>query len=334
MIKYLLSKSTFLVIVRGLKYQLERNEKNQAQIVEILKLAQQAEKAEKEGSSDFDMLCDAIIDSLSPARRIEHQTDGRFIFDNVSNLYLKGAEERAIPELLAERILEFLKEGLPVDALVNFWKNCLLNPDDRAIDGLYRFLEHNGHPITPGGYFVAYKKVNIASKYDTKTGEEVQTWSYDENTGERIEQAVNANLTFVDIHTGKMRQKVGEVVSMERSECEHNPDITCSSGLHVASWEYAGGDTYQKGGFNGKGGAVVEVLINPRHVVSVPYDYNGTKMRCCQYYILGIVTDKIDSIFKEVDYVGIDNQQLEQEFKDRIELVKKEQERLGLLFNK
>ena len=31
------------------------------------------------------------------------------------------------------------------------------------------------------------------------------------------------------------------------------------------------------------------IKINPRDVVSIPYDYNNEKMRCCRYEVIGEV---------------------------------------------
>ena len=85
---------------------------------------------------------------LNPGKRIELNTDGRFEIDKeLRCMYLKGTE-RPISNYLANKILEFIDEKLPIEALIEFWKNCLDNPEYRAIEELYEFLEHNGHPIT------------------------------------------------------------------------------------------------------------------------------------------------------------------------------------------
>ena len=111
---------------------------------------------------------------------------------------------------------------------------------------LFKFLQHNGHPLTEDGCFIAYRSVK-------------------EN--------------FKDHHTGSIDNSPGKFVEMDRSTVDDNPDNTCSSGLHVASYDYASGFGYD----NKK---LVEVKVNPKDVVAVPRDYDGTKMRVCRFQVI------------------------------------------------
>jgi hypothetical protein len=253
---------------------------------------------------------------LSPAFRIPHITDGQFEFDGNNNLFLKG-DTTPIPELLAERILDFLENDLPVSALVKFWKNCLLNPDRPAVGQLYRFLEHNGHPITENGYFLAYKRVEVKTKYDTKTGDVLSSIiGYDEDSGAPIYAPISDAMIFTSVHKGThgSKIKVGEAVSMPREECDNDPYRTCSAGLHVGSMSYVGD-------FGSNDQPVLEVLVNPRHVVSVPVDYNNTKMRVCQYYPIGICNGERTTTFMENDYKEVDDKQLDSEIAEVLKQV-------------
>src|SRR3990167_8339490 len=269
---------------------------------------------------------ETLYEFLSPAYRISHLTDGRFEFDGFNSLYLKDTKV-PIPELLAERILEFVdknkEEGLeiyPLESLVKFWYNCLLNTDPVAVAGLYRFLEHNGHPITSNGYFIGYKRVNIKKKYSITTGEVIETKIYDENTGELLPQSFSDALEFVDTYTGKITYKAGNCVAIPREECDSNPEVTCSAGLHVGSMAYVGD-------FGSKEGPVVECLVNPRHVVAVPVDYNGTKMRVCQLYVLGLCNGERTTNYMESDYGKIDIAQLKAEYEAKIHAAAEEKEK-------
>lgn len=78
--------------------------------------------------------------------------------DRRGNWYLKGYNV-PMPGDLVQRILDYLDQDYPVEALVNFWKLCLLNPDDEARRRLFRFASTYGFPITDNGYFIAYKSV-------------------------------------------------------------------------------------------------------------------------------------------------------------------------------
>jgi len=113
---------------------------------------------------------------------------------------------KRIPDVLTDRVLNFKQKGLPFEPLVKFSTKLLNNPSYNSREQLYKFLEHNGHPITKDGNFIAYKKVRS---------------------------------NFKDCHTGKFDNSVGQIVSMPREEVDDNPNNTCSSGLHVAAYGYA-----------------------------------------------------------------------------------------------
>jgi hypothetical protein len=117
-------------------------------------------------------------------------------------LFWKGEE---LHTSLSVRMIQMLQDGFPVEPMVAFMENLMLNPSKRAVTELYGFLEKNSLPITPDGHFLAYKKV----RYDYK-----------------------------DCHTGTMDNSVGKVVEMERNAVDDDKDRTCSTGLHFCSRDY------------------------------------------------------------------------------------------------
>lgn len=190
-------------------------------------------------------------------------------FQLVDGLVYKDNAE--LPKALSDRLIELMDAGLPIDPLLNLWDKLENNPSFNSRKMLYKFLEHNGHPITQDGCFIAYRGVTR---------------------------------DFKDPHTRKFDNSVGSVCEMPRDQVDDNPDNTCSSGLHVACYSYA----------NGFGAVTVEVKVDPRDVVCVPRDYNGTKMRTCKFEVLNVVQnenndqiygyqapDVMDDLFEEVD---------------------------------
>jgi ribosomal protein S27AE len=127
---------------------------------------------------------------------------------------------------------------------------------------LFKFLEHNGHPITTEGNFIAYRAVR----------------------GD-----------FLDKHTGTMNNAVGNVVEVPRSQVDDNPNNVCSHGLHVATLEYAKG-------FGTSGDRLLDVEVDPSDVVAVPTDYNGTKMRVCKFKVVAESKGLIDKPLVESSY--------------------------------
>jgi hypothetical protein len=153
--------------------------------------------------------------------------------------------EGVLPEALSRRIIALRNEGLPIEPLVKFWGKLKQNPSYNSRLMLYKFLEHNGHPLTEDGNFIAYRGVSE---------------------------------DFKDKHTGKFDNSVGSVCEISRDQVDDNPNNTCSSGLHVACFDYA----------RGFGERLVEVEVDPADVVAVPTDYNGTKMRVCKFVVVAV----------------------------------------------
>ena len=115
-------------------------------------------------------------------------------------------------------------------------------------------------------------------------------------------------MTFKPFHSGNygMSINIGQAVQMPREECDNDPERTCSAGLHVGSMAYVGDF-----GYNDK--VILEVLVNPRNVVSVPVDYNATKMRCCEYFPIAISNGENEEIYLESDYTAFDRAAMEKE---------------------
>lgn len=112
----------------------------------------------------------------------------------------------ALPPELNARLLEFRREGLPFTHLLKFWENLKQNPSYRSREQLFKFLEHNGHPLTEDGCFIAYRGVTE---------------------------------DFKDKHTRKFDNSPGSICEMPREQVDDDPTRTCSAGLHAAAWGYA-----------------------------------------------------------------------------------------------
>lgn len=116
------------------------------------------------------------------------------------------SEGEALPIELNARILEFRREGLPFTHLLKFWENLKQNPSYRSREQLFKFLEHNGHPLTDDGCFIAYRGVTE---------------------------------DFKDKRTRTFDNSPGAVCEMPREQVDDDPTRTCSAGLHAAAWSFA-----------------------------------------------------------------------------------------------
>ena len=119
-----------------------------------------------------------------------------------STLFWKGVE---LHNSLTRRIIRMFQEDFPIEPMVNFMENLMKNPSKTAVDELYGFLENNDLPITPDGYFLAYKKVRDDYK---------------------------------DCYTGTIDNSVGQRPKMDRNMVDDNRNNTCSKGYHFCSLDY------------------------------------------------------------------------------------------------
>lgn len=154
-----------------------------------------------------------------------------------------------IKNSLSDQLIKMLNSGVDVKGFVRFMEKVMENPDKRIVEQLYPFMKHNNITIDSEGYIIGYRAV-------------------DEN--------------FKDHHTGTMDNSIGTTLKMPRSLVDCNPDATCSTGLHVAAREYA--ET-----FGGNTGKLLKVKVDPKNVCSIPVDYDGMKMRCCEFTVLSEV---------------------------------------------
>ena len=186
-----------------------------------------------------------IVDKVKEVSDYVHSTD---IQIKNGCVFYNGEE---VHNTLTDRILTFMKEGLPVKPLVNFLEKLMQNPSYSARQELFDFLEYKHLPVTEDGDFLAYKAVNS---------------------------------TYMDKYTRKFSNAIGSFVEMVRCGVDDDRGHGCSSGLHAGTLEYV--QSY--GSFHDGDGAdkCIIVKINPTDVVSVPTDSGCQKLRTCKYLVL------------------------------------------------
>lgn len=190
--------------------------------------------------------------------------DGRVYFD--------GEEQNSV---LTRQIVNFLKEDLDFEPLVRFYEKLAQNPNEDSRNQLYAWLDAHSFTITPEGDLLGYKGVR---KNNDGTYESV-------NHGRAIVNGVE--------HNGAIPNNRGDVVTMPRGDVQFNPSVGCSTGLHVGTWDYASG--WAKG-------AVLEVVVNPRDVVSVPTDCGAQKLRTCRYVVTGVTEQDFGTALKSASW--------------------------------
>ena len=202
-----------------------------------------------------------VIELINIAEQLERSIRAA---NNTENVTIKDGEVlfqgEPIHNTLTTRMINMVDDGFDIGHLVLFLENLMKNPSYRAVNELYTFLEVGSIPITENGTFLTYKKIT-------------EDWK--------------------DIHSETFDNSIGSTPTMPRNHVNEDSSQTCSAGLHVCSYDYL------KHFGSSAGNRVVVCEINPEHVVSIPDDYNNTKMRVCSYKVVGEVED-----YKEVDILG------------------------------
>jgi hypothetical protein len=196
---------------------------------------------------------DGIEQLFNPAAAVNSFTKGNVVVQNGQVLF-KG---QAVHNYVVDKVLAFMRDGLPYQPLLNFLENLLQNPSFRAVSELYRFLEKSNLPITEDGHFLAYRKVREDYK---------------------------------DFYTGTIDNSVGQSPKMARNLVDEDKARTCSAGLHFCAYSYLSQ-------YHGGQGRTMVVKINPANVVAIPEDYNDAKGRCCEYLVISEIQNEVEQNF-------------------------------------
>jgi hypothetical protein len=185
-----------------------------------------------------------LIDVQSSMKAyVETESKGRAVVSN-GQVYFDG---KPVHSNLADRILQFMSDGLPFKHLLLFMENLAQNPSYQSQQELFDFLENKSLPITEDGHILCYKAVR-------------QDW--------------------LDKYSGTISNKIGNVIEVTRGAVDDRREHECSVGLHCGALEYV----YSYGGGDDR---IVIVKVNPRDAVSVPKDASFQKLRTCRYEVVG-----------------------------------------------
>lgn len=223
------------------------------------------------------------------------------LFEERNGSYYRVGNPISVPKMLLEKyqavVADAMHSDTTLEALDNFWLKCSLNPNVDARENLFWFLDKWGFVITPKGYIVSYRNVNvknegnrelhdfIALQYTqikaqkkapknytvAKVGENLVLYSVNAinqptNPLGNLQEMYNnlselSETVYTDQYSGKFSIKLGEPVKMPREQCDLS-EASCSKGLHQ------GAVGWLKQNYFGSVGLVC--LVNPMNVISIP----------------------------------------------------------------
>ena len=221
---------------------------------------------------DIDEIGYELYDLMSPVSKVKREIESSFYLSD--SMAIEGGVLKfgdfVLEETLASHMLSLLNENnTPKDeklwkSYVTFLDNLHQNVNEDIRKQLFRWMDYenragNGFGITEDGCIVGYKgcQGTILEPMSSFSG--------------------TAIVDGVEVK-GRIPNKVGSVISMPRSAVQYDPEVSCSVGLHVGTRDYA----------VSWAPILLLVKVNPRDVVSVPYECDSQKIRVCEYTVLKV----------------------------------------------
>lgn len=176
--------------------------------------------------------------------------------------------------------------------------------------------------------YVVYKTAE--DKYEITKATTAETWDEKEKgveilgkLGELYAALVTADnkkadkeqkpvkVMYTDMYSRTMNIELGVPAQKPRNECDGDPEVECSYGLHVGSTRYVENYASSKS-------IILACLVNPANVVAVP-KYDHSKMRVTEYFPFAVAnydsTNKkieiVERKYFEEDYATFEQKELE-----------------------
>lgn len=199
--------------------------------------------------------------------RIDHLTD-RITCDGFHVYYDNGDFNKlGIDPVLEDHLIRIIA-GTGEDAngdhdvlaWCRFTEKLYSNPNKDIVGRFVEWLKaQNWLTLTDDGNIIGYRGCGSDSE-----GEPASI-----HTGPAIVNGVSVN--------GHVPNHVGDVVEYDRTQVTVDYANGCASGLHVGTYDYAVGWGTDW---------LLRVELDPRDVVSVPFDCSSQKVRCCRFKVL------------------------------------------------
>lgn len=212
---------------------------------------------ERMRAGDFDGI-EELFNMEAALRQTFQQITERVAVRNGHVFFDGEVLDDAIEGLILRSLDAKTADYLPV---VNFLEKVYTNISEHTRENLLTWLRAEDFQVTTTGDIVAYK--GLRSDFTSITRGPATVDGEDVN--------------------GNVPNSVGSVVEIRRSDVVADPAQGCAYGLHAGTYGYASGFAQ---------GALVEVHINPRDVVSVPTDCGAQKMRVARYRVVQQITTK------------------------------------------
>lgn len=243
--------------------------------------------------------------------------------------YLKGYRNVPMPEGLAKLVISYAENDYPTEALVNFWKLCMVNPNKQAREGFFKYIQDYGVALTDKGYAILYKSVSRREEADdelvnfvSREYTKIKRWKKSPKNYEVIANFETEEFSLGEIQDYELELDQEIVGNLQDLHDDIDELIEATDSYYVP-W-YSGGDygneikigtpvtmpreecdpdinaSCSKGlhvgsrsyvrNFNyGDHRLILAVLVNPANIVALPA-YDHSKIRTCEYYPYAVMS--------------------------------------------
>lgn len=178
------------------------------------------------------------------------------------------------------------------------------NPDDYYVYDLDEEITlPNNHTAGPGYYVSTMMQIDLG-EFDYKLPLNTLQELYD-----NLEDLKGDTSTtiYTDWYSGTFNYEIGETHKMPREDCNPDPSVGCSKGLHVGSYDYVHM-------FGLETEPIQACLVSPEDVVAIP-EHDNSKIRTCRFHSLGLMDTtedvwKLDTVHIQESFTEYDKEEL------------------------
>lgn len=211
-------------------------------------------------SYDIDDMREHVRDGLDVRLRAlstHLSTDGDHVYYDTDTF-----ENLMLDESLEDHIVSVMKGGDDADlhAVCRFAERVYGNVDPQIRAQLFSWLKSQGLlTFDDDGRIIGYRGGEL--------------------NADGVAESIHCGPAIVNGQrvNGHVPNPDGAIVEMPRGNVTHDPGVACSSGLHVGTYRYATGWARD---------VIMRVAVAPEDVVSVPFDCDAQKLRCCRFEVL------------------------------------------------
>lgn len=213
----------------------------------------------KEDQRPLTKSAEAVAEIMANAMPTSHAQFGNVVADedgeSDSTVVAVLDDNTIIPgaEALAEQAAAVAQGVTQGTGMANFLRRAGMIKRGHSVEDLLKFVQKGELPLADDGCVLVYKLLKRT----------------------RVEGE------FVDVHSGRVKQRVGSFVHMDEHMVDPNRRQDCSNGLHVARRDYLGSFS---------GDVCVLAKLAPEDVIAVP-QYDARKLRAKGYHIIAELTD-------------------------------------------